>query len=165
MVVMTQLAIDFSAPVRSRGPSAKGRALAGPFSIEGKAGRDLPPEVYTRDEVQRSGAGPVALRRYEPRRVRRFSMMTGALCRDDGTTRRRRAAGCERGEGCSPDASTSSIAASSSTPDSRSRTSPLPTWTTSTSMAPMNVRCPALRVRVSMVGLYHEELGRGARPG
>jgi hypothetical protein len=45
MVVMTQLAIDFSAPVRPRGASAKGRALAGPSSIEDKAGRDLPPEV------------------------------------------------------------------------------------------------------------------------
>lgn len=58
MAVMTQLAIDFSAPVRPR-VSAKGRALTGPSSIEGKAGRDLPTEVYTRDEVQRLLDGPL----------------------------------------------------------------------------------------------------------
>ena len=59
MVVMVQLAIDFSAPVRPRASLGKGRAPAGPSSIDAKAGRDLPPEVYTRDEVQRLLDGPL----------------------------------------------------------------------------------------------------------
>ena len=59
MVVMRQLAIDFSAPPRPRGSLVKGRGPAGPSSIEGMAGRDQPPEVYTRDEVQRLLDGPL----------------------------------------------------------------------------------------------------------
>ena len=73
MVVMVQLAIDFSAPVRPRGPSAKGRALAGPSSIEEKTGRDLPPEVYTRDEVQRLLDGPLG--RNEKTRTRNRALL------------------------------------------------------------------------------------------
>ena len=73
MVVMTQLAIDFSAPVRPRGPSAKGRAPAGPSSIEEKTGRDLPPEVYTRDEVQRLLDGPLG--RNEKTRTRNRALL------------------------------------------------------------------------------------------
>jgi len=72
MTVMTQLAIDFFAPVRPR-VSAKGRALAGPSSIEGKAGRDLPPEVYTRDEVQRLLDGPLG--RNEKTRTRNRALL------------------------------------------------------------------------------------------
>ncbi len=53
MVVMTHLAINFSAPVRPRGPSA--RAESGPAEpISLKDGRrESPPEVYMRDEQQR----------------------------------------------------------------------------------------------------------------
>ena len=73
MVVMTQLAIDFSAPVRPRGSSAKGRAPGMPSSVEEKAGRDLPPEVYTRDEVQRLLDGPLG--RNEKTRTRNRALL------------------------------------------------------------------------------------------
>ena len=73
MVVMTQLAIDFSAPVRPRGPLAKGRALAGPSSVKEKARRELPPEVYTRDEVPRLLDGPLG--RNEKTRTRNRALL------------------------------------------------------------------------------------------
>ncbi len=139
----TRLWIDGS----SRRAPAKLNGLGGHAAVSFSRGTGTP--VF-----HSQCSGPIRWR-YEPRRVRRFSMMTGSLCRDDCITRRR-AAGRGRGEGSSSDASASLTADSSSIPDSRSTTSSLPTSTTSTSMAPMKVRCPTLRVRVSMVGLYHE---------
>ena len=73
MVVMTQLATDFSAPVRPRGSSAKGRAIGRPCSAKAKAGRELPPEVYTRGEVQRLLDGPLG--RNEKTRTRNRALL------------------------------------------------------------------------------------------
>lgn len=69
MVAMTQLAIDFSAPVRPRGSSTRGQAE--PSIKEG--GRELSPEVYTRDEVQRLLDGPLG--RNEKTRTRNRALL------------------------------------------------------------------------------------------
>ncbi len=74
MTVMTQLAIDFSAPARPRGSSTRGRALAArPSSTKKKVGRELSPEVYTPDEVQRLLDGPLG--RNEKTRARNRALL------------------------------------------------------------------------------------------
>lgn len=111
--------------------------------------------MHRKDDRRVDRAVEARRQRYEPRRVRRVSTTTGAPpSRGDGTTRRRAWSG-GRGEGSSCDASMRRIVDSSSTPCTRSTTLSRRSSTTSTSMAPMKVRCPTLRVRVSMSGLYH----------
>ena len=73
MVVMMQLAIDFSALVRPQGASAKGRALRRASSAKAKSGREQPPEVCTRDEVQRLLDGPLG--RNEKTRTRNRALL------------------------------------------------------------------------------------------
>ena len=72
MVVMTQLAIDFSVSMRSRGSSSITEASVEPSSMK-DGRREFSPEVYTRGEVQRLLDGPLG--RNEKTRTRNRALM------------------------------------------------------------------------------------------